>query len=254
MKTVKKNPCLCWLFGVSILLSFCPAAALGSLAVTFSDGTFNDTDWQTSMHTTPNGGSFSAFQETTGGNPDEFRKVTMTKNAAPPGPGRSSVFVFHSRNAATFDPSPSQSILSIDFSMDYKNFDALSKTLRFGLAIRQGGNLYGTIHTTSNSNTTWLTEQRLNMPASDFGLITFTDTTKFDLTMNPDFSGTGSNIEFGFYTLVSTSPTSGGSSKTVGYDNWSATVEYVPEPVTLVLLAAGGGAILRTTRRRNRNR
>jgi hypothetical protein len=77
---------------------------------------------------------------------------------------------------------------------------------------------------------------------TDFGgpLITYNSFVKlsaagFDLTAHPDFSSTGSPIQFGYASGSGTAGTSSGLTMS-GVDNWSVDIIGVPEPSPLTLL------------------
>src|SRR5262249_42775913 len=94
-------------------------ACLGTWAraqTTFSDGVFNDADWFTTPPDTHgNGGTYSDHQSGSGGDPGEYRDVSITVNDAPSSTDFSAICTFHWRAAAVYDPS-SGSLESIDYS------------------------------------------------------------------------------------------------------------------------------------------
>jgi hypothetical protein len=74
----------------------------GAQTVTYSDNSFQNSDWELTVFLTqPTAGSSTATQETSGGNPGSFRRVNITVN----GQGQSmNVWGFHRKLASTYDP------------------------------------------------------------------------------------------------------------------------------------------------------
>ena len=119
---------------VMLLISGVPPYAA---ATTFFDGTFNDADWQVVDHQVGFGGTSSAIQRASGGNPDEFREVTTTLN---PASGERRVFSFNFRSGAVYDPQSQGAIQSIDYSEDAIILNA-PEAQSVGLGLRQDGEL-----------------------------------------------------------------------------------------------------------------
>jgi len=103
MEGLQKNLRLFCLFGVSVLLCLGPATASWGLVDTFSDDTFDNSDWSIDIFTVGTGGTITGTQINSGGNPGDFRKVTNTLNA--PSGSTTVVFGFHKLIGATFNPS-----------------------------------------------------------------------------------------------------------------------------------------------------
>ena len=214
------------------------SASVHADIVFFSDATFANSDWESEVFLHGNGGSSSAVQTQTGGNPMSYFQITNDINDAPTG-DFSSVWAFYRRIGAEFDPSTQGAINFIDSSQDAIVFSTpstiLFQSIRVGL--RQNGSVYaaGGVNPTSESWTSVLFE---GLTQSDFALIDPVQGFPTDLGLNPDFSTSGSTIEFGFLRTNSTSFGGPGSTTIGGVDNWMLTVNHavaVPEPSGLLL-------------------
>ncbi|MFI5459094.1 MAG: protein kinase [Isosphaerales bacterium] len=186
--------------------------------LTFSDGTFNDSDW-----TIPrSNGLLGAGQVGSGGNPGSYRQTRIFFNEDNDfSSNLSTNFVCH--------PSTQGAVTGLTFA------DNLITTNAFGGSyyplIQQAGVLYHDFSAQENATSNvWLRSSRtLNL--GDF--------TRLDGGAgSPDFTSTGSAIEFGYQVVVT-----GGFffESDTGIDNYSLTVSAaaVPEPSSLVMALAG---------------
>ncbi|ACB50697.1 hypothetical protein cce_1347 [Crocosphaera subtropica ATCC 51142] len=207
-------------------------------AATFNyfDGTFNDADWTRTIRyfAGPSGSvSETATQSLTGGNPDEFRTMTQSW-----GNGTNArVYNFHSN--AIYDPATQGAIASIDYSADVIGISA-NVGGEFGdeFAIQQDGRIFRAANIGIPDVSPWQTR---SVPG-----LTVTDFIAFDGGSGPNFSSTGSPIQFGYGRGYSFN---GGfaASITSGIDNWSVTVRNVvpstpsvPEPSSIIGLLGLG--------------
>ena len=207
---------------------FLAAAPAKVQAALFTDNTFNNADWTSTVLLLGNGGSVSAGQVGSGGNPGSYRSVTNSVN--PAGASASIVHGYHLSPLMTYSFLSSGAIASMDFSFDHSvaGFD-----VGVGLAIQQNGNVFYGGYTIA-SGTPWHTLSASGLHSSDFvgppgGVL--------------DFSATALPIELGFLTATSNNPFGRGYSATIGIDNFSVNVTSVPEPATLAvgLLCLGVG-------------
>jgi hypothetical protein len=97
----------------------------------FSDGTFNNADWNnTKILDTAGNASFSAFQVATGGNPGSFQETNQSLN-------QGWIVVSHLNSGFIYDPSVQGAITSIDFRSDLIEFSPL-----FGIEVGYGALLF----------------------------------------------------------------------------------------------------------------
>jgi hypothetical protein len=183
---------------------------------TFFDGTFSNSDWSEVLYVNGNGGSSSAAQTASGGNPGSFYQVTTSVN---PGPAcGAGVYL---RNGFTYSPSTQGAIYNLDYSVD---LIAISLYGEAEPVVSQNGNIYfgPELYTTAG---TWQTLTETNLMAADFArLITGTPNGELgaDGTSHPDFSTNGSPITFGF--IVPDSSMTTPYTTIGGVDNYTLTV------------------------------
>lgn len=216
---------------------------VASADATFSDGTFNDSDWGFSVNSNFTGNDAVAVQILSGGNPGLYRLNT----AHLVGPGSSSQSNLEQVNeqlSFQYDPSTQGAITSIDLSIDDIFLGNLTAGVDF--ALFQNGHVYfyedSSAFTIPDPGPTWLTSTVLSATATDF----------HPEGSGPpppvDFSTTGAPIQFGY--LVSNATAFNlDYSDAIGIDNLSVTVHTVPEPCGFAILSLSAASIL--VRRRN---
>jgi hypothetical protein len=198
---------------LSLLVVLFAPVIVDAATATFSDGTFLDANWTTTVEVKDGGGTASGFQVGSGGNPGAFRQTNISLNSSS-GSQNNGVWISHRMSGATFNPSLSGAIVSISYS---EASLLISTVQACGIAIRQGGVIYygpSFLDTYSWSTTTQPALTAANFDALPAGV------------QNPNFSNTGGAIEFGFYRANSTGVGSFGYSTQGGIDNWSVTVTY----------------------------
>ena len=188
--------------------------------ITFSETEFCNSEWEAIDFFHGNGGASTAFQNLQGGNPNSYLQVLIQMNDAPAG-DFTSVWTFFSIAGAEHDPSTQNAIETIDSMQDAIVFSEFPQSIRVGL--RQNGEVYsaGGEFPTGGS---WTTVQFLGLTESDFARIDPVAGYPTNLDDNPDFSASGSNIEFGFLRTNSTSFDGIGVTTDCGVDNWSITL------------------------------
>ena len=212
----------------SFVMLLC-AVASPALAQTVSDGTFLDADWSLTQATAGNGGSSTAAQVATGGNPGSYRNVIDALNAAPPG-SNTTVLSTSIYTPFTYDPAVSGPIGTLSYSEDAECtggcFGAGQST---GPAVQQGGNLY-ILNTQliTGAGTTWVNHSLSGLTAADFSIVSVTPTTIFDNSQHPNFSAAGGPIQVGFFRANSTGFNLGGYTLSAGIDNWQIIVAAGP--------------------------
>ena len=217
------------------------AAATTSIAgtVTYSDQVFNEDDWTLTTQTLGGGGSVSLFQVTSGGNPDEYRRIENTVNNGPGG-----VWGFHMRNGAVYDPSTQGAIVSLDYHEDSIMFSGFGQGHATGAALLQDGIYYRSSRLPSNQST-WTSQSLLSLTPDTFSSV-------LDSSARPDFSVNGGPITLGFFRANSTE--GGGYVIDAGIDNWSITINSanaVPVPAAIWLFGAGLISLIGIARRNN---
>jgi len=196
-----------------LLLSLAPVGAL-AVTATFSDGTFLNSDWTTTVEIKDGGGTATAAQVASGGNPGSFRQVNISLNSSV-GSQNNGVWSSHRLNGATFTPSVSGPIVSISYSESSVKIGAYVQAC--GMAIRQGGVIYyGPSFLDTNS---WANTTQPSLTAASFDALPAG-------VQNPNFGASGGAIEFGFYRSNSTGVGYFGYSTQGGIDNWSVAVTY----------------------------
>ncbi len=193
---------------------FIPRAALIVVAlagvaradfVTFSDGTFSNSDWSiTNVYSTgfvgtpPTGGQVAA-----GGNPGSYRRVDHLQFT-------STLISYHMREGAVYTPSVQGAVTSMDFEIDVMAIINLNGiNVAVGLAIEQNGHYYMGPGT-ENALGEWI-RYSVHIEQQQFTDIPQTGA-------QPDFSSSGGPIRLGFY--CANDNTGVFASRAVGLDNW----------------------------------
>jgi hypothetical protein len=191
-------------------------------ALAYTDTVFRDDDWDTYRE---GDGSTGVFQFEGGGNPAPSRWVSNT--VLPD----STVYAFHMRRSAAWDPSASAGVVSVAFSIDGMPLDdAAGDGMGFTFAIRQGGRNFEVVTSAGVGSVAgvWKTLSYTGLTAGDFRTVT-------GALATPDFSATGGLITFGFRT--GNTAVGEGYGRAALFDNWSVVVT----PVVPIVPAVPSG-------------
>lgn len=187
---------------------------LATNAQSISDGTFNNADWTLTTASSGNGGSVSATQVDTGGNPLKFRSVTDTVIAA--GSSASIVHGYHISPLMSYSFQNGGAIHSLDFSFDFKTVSGAQ--VGVGLLIKQSGNFFLAGYAVVTGGA-WQTRSVTNLQVGNFN------------PLGPgtlDFTAAAAPITLGFFTANSQNPFGPGYSATVHIDNLIVQPHTVP--------------------------
>lgn len=222
-------------------------APVAHASVTFSDGNF--VNWS---HESFISGSQSTVTATTlgsGGNPDAYLQLDFRFN------GIAGIQSFSWFNGAVYDPSSQGAISTLDIAQDRKTFSATSGTgfsnaIQPVWAVRQNGKRYIAFTTVSNLGT-WQSFAFSDVTAQHFAEVLGVNSSNpnwLNPSSKPNFSASGSTIEFGFHVGgVGTN-----AFMVTGLDNYSVTINTVPEPATSAMIALGA-FMFRLRLRRNKS-
>jgi hypothetical protein len=223
------------------------SSAVMASAVTYSDSTFADLLWtgqKLSESSTPST-SFSAGYTGSFDGRTDVRLVTHFFGIADP--IRSDIATFHAFSSASYDPASSGALASVSISF---NINSATGGTSGGVArvpaLVQGGIVYNAVDFAgvTITGTSWQSVTATGLDAGDFASAALA---------NPDFSGAGAPIFFGF--VLSNGSSLGASSTQTYIDNFVAEATPIPEPSTMAAVlgaAALGFARFRRMQRRSR--
>lgn len=217
--------------------------AFGEYEVTFTDSFFNDADWDVTPFGYNLGGSGSYHQETSGGNPGEYREISLSVIAAPE-EERNQIVTFHRRIGATYDPSVDGAIDHIDYSEDNKAIDAEGLGQGTGPALRQNGKIYVCGGSTTLP-TTWTKWELPWKVAEDFGWLE-EGALCCNQNQHPDFTSSGSEMELGFVRWNTTGEGGPAYTTIIGIDNWSFTINQVCTGIPRAVFEAASWGEMKT--------
>ena len=216
-----------------ILIALVPflfaATQVSAGTVIFSDQVFNDVDWSLTVQDLDNGGTVVASQQSSGGNPGEYRQIVNSLFPTST-PGESSgVWGFHIKTSAVYNPSTDGEISSLDYFEDSIMFPPVfGDGQASGAALMQNGNFYYSIPLLTTSQSGWTSQSLLSLTALNFFNL-------LDSTDKPDFSSSGGAITLGFFRANTTRGT--GYVTDNGIDNWSIAI-HTPSPNPVPVPAA----------------
>ena len=194
--------------------------------MTFSDGDF--AEWSFGELSSSNSSATASVAETSG-NP--LPSITVTTRTG------SIAWGWAINEAAVWNPSIHGPISTISLDIDVKSITGWGQGQALRLVVEQEGRLYfgpdpGVSHNTGSSST-WHTVSGGPLLAEDF--VHMTGPWSWDPGENPDFSSGGAPLQFGFAAGNANSGT-----YTQLYDNWSMSLDVIPEPSTTMMMLGGG--------------
>lgn len=232
----------------------CTVSSIAAANVTFSDSTFNLSDYSITKYQT-NGIDVTATQ-TSSGNPGPALQIEMHVPRTFESVIRATQYIINTN--FRYDPSVQGAITSIDVSEDLRGvitqngasipFNPVGGSHGGGLMlIRQGEHLYTNLIGIAGppvvGNNNFGSTHADGLKASDFGLVTDAATLKIDDTQHPSF--TNGVLEFGVPTGIYGTNLFGFPETTAvaSIDNLSFTISTVPEPETYAMLLIGLGIV-----------
>ncbi len=208
---------------VNLFAAVCVVLLMAHLAladVVFSDSEFDNADWELTVLMDGPGGTITATQVISGGNPGAYRNVTHVLNA-PEGGQRSRVVGLHLPIGASYNPQLEGPIASIDYSQDAIGIEITGAGMRTNPLILQNGNAYlapGPLVT----QPVWTTVSLSGLTEVDFALLR--PDLGVDNSVHPDFSESGAPLRLGFASSNSTGSSGSGFTMVAGIDNWSISI------------------------------
>jgi hypothetical protein len=208
-------------FTKSVVTATVIAGVVTAQAQTFSDTTFNNSDW-TALSFTQGTTSFTAGQVSLG-NPDTGRQVSHVLG------DMTAIGVAHVFNPASVTIGTG-GIAGLTYQIDFivQPFAPVG----VGFLVVQNGRYYISNYFGA-TQTQWTTAVSDTLTESMFGEVNISMSTVQNTNSNPDFDLVGSTLQFGYFTANSGGPITIQSN----YDNFSVSAEAVPEPATMTLLA-----------------
>jgi hypothetical protein len=206
------------LFAVAFMTHAFPLSADPEMV--FTDGDFNEPDWEVSFVEIGLGGTGEISTIPTAGNPGAYRRIFIDLNS---GSGEKRLFTLHKRIGATYDPSTQGCILHLDYSEDAKFFDGDPNGQTTGPCLWQSGEVYvegfPTYHppTWANISYSQITNLLFDRVDPDYP-------SGLDTDSHPDFSQAGPPITVGFWRGLASS----NFTCDIGLDNWMVTIDYDP--------------------------
>lgn len=213
LKTINKSlfpsrRFLTWLAILLMTLALHPATE----AQTYTDSTFNNSDWTSTVLPVSTAGTSSTSGKNTGsGNPAPSR---ITSHSF--GPGQ--IQVAHLNATAFYDPAVQGAITSLSYAYDLIHYNPpTGAAFGFSIIVFQNNTYYRSLPADAVLSGSWQAFGKSGLTAESFVKLSGDSP-----NVNPDFSCQGSKIQFGYLTYNSSN---GAMSLRGGIDNWTVRID-----------------------------
>lgn len=231
--------------GLMCAAAYLVTASHALATITFTDGVFANVQW--SLAATQNTGTVNTapqgFQVPSGGAPAEFRRINHNSFT-------NIIVTHHVNSLAAYDPGASGAIGSIAFSADLLAILSHANiNVGISLLVVQNGQYYYTPAQAGPGVGGYFLNNTLNTWVGFSTTLIAADFARFgNPAAHPDFSASGAPIQFGFSAFNDNAGFN--TSRAVGVDNWSMTINPVPAPGLAVVVPVA--ASIRAFRRSRR--
>jgi PEP-CTERM motif len=239
-------------FATALLCIVAVASPLAAQSVSYSQGTFDPSQWGFSTVTPDARVTATEGLSANGGNPGSNWVHTWS---LPQVGGTSRYRVANINSTFTYDPRVNGALASLSFAFDMLGVQSTNLGGAFGAfvpTLRQNGSIFFLLNGSAVPTTNWST-----FSITSVGTTNWVDPNDQSGPLRPDFSALGTTMDFGYIYTIGTScgaDVCAAAATSSRLDNFSVTanaaVSTVPEPSTYALMAAGLGALMLVQRRR----
>jgi len=238
-------------FATALLCAVVVASPLSAQSVSYSQGTFDPSQWSFSP-VTPDA-RVTATEQLSANDGNSGNNWLHTWSLPQVG-GRSRYRVANINNTFTYDPRVNGALGSLSFSYDLLGVQSTNLGGSFGAfvpTLRQNGSIFFLLTLNTMPTASWATYS-----FTSAGTTNWVDPNNQSSSVRPDFSESGTTMDFGYIFTFGTECSANvclASATSSRLDNFSVTadaVSTVPEPSTYALMAAGLGALMLVQRRR----
>jgi hypothetical protein len=231
------------------LLAFA-STAQGATVLSYFDGTFSPADWSTVVTAVASNATFTAQQAANLGNPGNWKDIRLVSSQTPGG-GTSRPFVLYAFHSGfVWDAAVNGPLGQVSLELDLRLVNSAPQGSVFiqPALLQDGLEYFLSTNTVPAARTTDAAWNTFRFDAGPEGWIV-----RGGSGPGPDFSSSGSPIQFGFragITLTCNAPETSVCTSTnivTGLDNYNLTLTVVPLPAAGWLLGSGllGLAVLR---------
>ena len=167
--------------------------------VVFSDSDFDAEDWEEQVVEIGGGGTATVTYESDGDN--QWISIYVRTNLPLNDADVPQVYQFLWNNSAVYDPQTKGAISSIDYS-EINRATSSYPSIDSALAVRQDGHIY-VLRANQARNSDWTEFSLSELTAEDFLLLNPNDPENEGVPLHPDFTSSGSEIQFGLSCAIS---------------------------------------------------